>query len=115
MDAETRQALDASIEHWRKNTEAKTPDDASTSAKDCALCNRFCSTAKEAVHHRCKGCPVFDTTQQILCDDTPYGAANRALGAWERAVDWGDESAGYASSFRVAAEAEHDFLESLRD
>lgn len=102
MDKRTADALELSIAHWERNVAAETPDDASVSAKCCALCITFRPT--------CAGCPVKDETGQTDCEDSPYEQA------FERFILWmdHDRSAHHLLAWRAAAQCELDFLKGLR-
>ena len=102
MDAETLAALRASIQHWRENVEAETPENASIDAYDCALCKKFASGFTDA----CLGCPVFERTGTELCGGTPYKEAFHAWCDWEIGI-------ATREKWRSAAQAELDFLISL--
>ncbi len=102
MDKMTRDALEASIKHWQQNVDAETPDVASCLSEDCALCQAF-------PYEFCDGCPVSEKTGMAECGQTPY---LNALLAW---IDWKlINSADNLHAFRAAAQAELDFLTSLR-
>ena len=98
--------LENSILHWADNVAAEMPDGASVSAGDCALC---------AVHYdywgdSCGRCPVALHTGKNGCRDTPYVDACDAYEAWL-------EDPFYLvakAAFHDAAQAELDFLKSLR-
>ena len=102
MDAKTRKALEASIKHWQENVAAETPMGASTSSDACALCKSF-------FDNYCEGCPVFDKTGKGECGDTPYKTAHDTLRYWQ--IENTERS---KSAWRKAAQAELDFLISLR-
>ncbi len=72
MNAETLEALKASIRKWRENAAVDDLADANTGAKGCPLCRVF-------YHNDCAGCPVMEETGEECCDDTPYIAADAAL------------------------------------
>lgn len=63
MDERTKQALEASIAHWKRNVEATSPWRASVLAADCELCNTFvfgedsCCNCPVAIKHRKLDCP----------------------------------------------------------
>lgn len=100
MDPMTREALEASIKHWEENVAAKTVHDVLIGARACALCVRFLSQG-------CIGCPVFKTTGQVACRETPYDAAHQAFERWRI------RRPAAELKFRQAAQAELDFLRSL--
>jgi hypothetical protein len=102
MDARTLTALKASIKHWEENVAAETPDEASTRAIDCALCNEFDWDA-------CVGCPVMERAGVRLCRRTPYPRAFDAHAVWQ----WNPNSESHKLVWRKAAQAELDFLKSL--
>jgi hypothetical protein len=94
--------LEKSIEHWEKNTTANTPDKASTSSKDCALCTAW-------DQFDCLGCPVRDKTEISTCYKTPYREAFDSLVSWT-----GDPSNSVLkAAFRRAAKKELNFLKGL--
>ena len=82
MNPETLQALKASIRHWRANARAECWDDVSIGPGACALCGMYNAGGDKGP---CAGCPVAERTGQPHCIGTPYSAAYRALGEWERA------------------------------
>ncbi len=109
-DQTKSEALEASIKHWRENVKAETPDDVLTGCENCALCAEFYSLD-------CKGCPVYLRTGGIVCRGSPYDAAYVALrGEWIH-VNPDDKPAWLAArdKFRKAAQADVDFLISLRE
>ena len=101
MTREALEALEASIKHWEENVAAKTVHDVLIGARSCALCVRFISQG-------CIGCPVFKTTGEVACRETPYDAAHGALERWRIR-----QTAQAERKFRQAAQAELDFLRSL--
>lgn len=103
MDELTLKALKDSIAHWKENCEAIDPDDVSTSAKDCALCEMFNPNVLE---FSCGRCPVALRTGLDTCSGSPYDAAYDANRLW----DQGDIDADDA---RAAFRAEYEFLVSL--
>ena len=103
MDAQTLEALKASIRHWRDNVAAEKSDNVRIEAEACALCDRFFRWDS------CTGCPVSRKTGISRCRQTPYGAASNALEFWD---DHPDDTAA-RNAWRAAAQAELDFLISL--
>lgn len=102
--AETAAALEESIEHWfRLSTGKARPGERCTSG-DCALCRLF-------LKNNCEGCPVMEATGEPYCVGTPYGRAATAM-AYGVLAFVGD--ARLTPKFLEAAEAELDFLRSLR-
>lgn len=108
MDKRTADALEASIEHWRKNVAAETPDDVSIKGDDCALCQTFFLNA--GANDYCVGCPVRTRAGRVFCDNTPYVSAGYACDEWLESDTDEDRDA-----WRLAAQAELDFLISLRE
>lgn len=98
------EALEKSIQHWKKNVEAEDPHDVSVSAGDCALCRIF-------LRENCNGCPVKKRTGQNQCRATPY---ERAHWAWETWLNYPNDGEAKAA-WREAAQIELNFLESLRE
>ena len=101
MDKETAEALEESIAHWQTNVAAERPTQASTGAGKCALCMKFMRTT-------CGPCPVATRTGRQRCQGTPYMRAEEALLDWELGE-------GTREQWREAAQAELDFLISLRE
>lgn len=99
MDAQTLEALKASIAKWERNAEAKTPAEYLTSYRDCPLCELF-------IRSDCDGCPVFERARARECLGTPY---RNAASAW---FDW---SSGKKEADRAHAAARDEvaFLKSL--
>lgn len=96
------EALELSILHWQENVAAETPDGASTNASKCALCREFAGDG-------CRNCPVMARTGRDGCFGTPYYEAYDALRNWRDGINARREQ------WRIAAQAELDFLISLRD
>ena len=105
MDKRTSDALEGSIKHWEENVAADTPYDASTYADSCALCGAF-----QGYDFDCEGCPVSARANIGMCSETPYVDADAALKFWKLSPN---ESCKQA--WRTAAQAELDFLISLRE
>jgi hypothetical protein len=121
MDAETRVALEASIKHWENNVAAETCDQASTSGEDCALCLKFnwrCNPeidrSDNTDENACLNCPVRQPTGEPLCYNTPYYTADEAIYFWSIHIGFDDSADNeFRAAFRIAAQAELDFLRSL--
>ena len=99
--------LEKSIEKWKRNAVAKTPNDAHIYEDTCALCHE---------HQDCQGCPVAEKTGEDYCSSSPWEKA------WVEFKDWEylffrlgpSRSANNAKRrFRRAALKEVAFLESL--
>lgn len=105
MDDETRAALEASIRHWEENLAAETPDGVSIGPDNCALCDMFLYDDVS-----CGKCPVAQRTGFGGCNYSPYENAEDALEDWDEYPN--DEE--YRATWRKAAQAELDFLKSLR-
>lgn len=73
MDAKTLEALNGSIEKWRKIVDGTGVD---LAANNCPLCSLFNSSTaqglKQDLELACLGCPVFDNTGRRFCMGTPY-------------------------------------------
>ncbi len=99
MDDRTRAALEESIKHWEENAAAETPEGVSTGAENCPLCYLFFDA-------NCQGCPVRRKTGEAACTGSPYNEAYFALHDWAKDGKSRD-------IYRMAAQAEVDFLRSL--
>lgn len=96
-------ALGLSIAHWERNAAAQTLADIKLGTDHCALCRAY-------YNHDCQGCPVNTRTGQMYCVGSPYNAAQMAAELLEdnpTPETWED--------YRRAAEAEVEFLKSLRE
>lgn len=104
------EALEDSILHWQENAKAETPGEALTGAENCALCSIY-------YDEDCKGCPVSERTTSKMCRSTPYGDALNALTGWEytNPRSCGNTWRAARDAFHKAAQAEVDFLISLRE
>jgi hypothetical protein len=72
----TRAALVQSIEKWKRNAEAETPEEYLTGWRDCPLCHLY-------YEYNCYGCPISKHVNNRGCDDTPYEAAQHLAEYWE--------------------------------
>ena len=108
MDKKAAVALESSIKHWGKNVAAETPDGVHYGSDSCALCKMF---RPYLCWHECKGCPVSIRSGVMYCDKTPYSRANRMY------VEWVNDPSNIflRDQWREAAQAELDFLKSLRE
>jgi len=106
MNAQTLEALKASIAKWERNAEAKTPDDYKTGQDDCPLCKLFIAVSDLDM---CVGCPVAEKTGEDGCSGTPY------LRAWQARSKWSFEpkSTKHRAASHAAARDEVAFLKSL--
>lgn len=77
METRTRVALLESIEKWRKNTKAKTPEDYLILSEDCPLCHLFIIP-----NGTCDRCPIDTATKRNRCETTPWTWAYRSLNRW---------------------------------
>jgi hypothetical protein len=113
MKETTREALEASIVHWKAVAQAPDPRLVYIGCSSCALCMLF----KRDDGNDCYDCPVMARTGLVWCKKTPYGAAMDALRAWQTALAMGNRGLRRddGTAFRAAARAEIEFLESLRD
>lgn len=108
MDKLTSDALEASIKHWEENVAAKAPEDAKIFSDSCALCAIYNNIA---IDKGCIGCPVEAVTRRPECGGSPWGRAFRAKIVWYHS----QRSEAAKSDWRIAAQAELDFLISLRE
>jgi hypothetical protein len=104
MNETTRQALEASIAHWRTAAEVKAPGEAPFGCANCALCRLFRPVD-------CDGCPVAARSGRLTCAGTPYGEAIIEHHRWI----FDPEDALAEAAYRAAARREIEFLESLRE
>jgi len=110
-DQTKSEALEASILHWQENVKAETPDDVQVGADECALCELYYYDAD------CEGCPVADKGDPG-CVGSPYMVARDALYIWASCLTDPDDKTAWLAArdeFRKAAQAEVDFLISLRE
>ena len=93
--------LHQSIEIWQRRAVDGTAND----DYSCPLCDLFNHYRNVKVAHAdtCKGCPVFEHTGKVLCDETPYYA-------WEAYTDIAEPDPDVLKSL---ARAELQFLQSL--
>ena len=98
------EALEASIKHWEENLAAELPIRVKIYSPDCALCTLY-------LGDNCEGCPVFERTGKKECADTPWSEAAKALQRW---CIYKSMSGHPRAEFRKAAQAEVNFLKSLR-
>lgn len=114
MDDATRAALEASIEHWKRNAAAEEPGDVELGPDDCALCQAF--------PEDCDSCPVKLKTGQPNCVGSPYGEVAEAWLKWDNGLMVRITDAEKYSfiiqnakeKFQESAQKEVEFLESLR-
>lgn len=109
MDEVAAQKLEESIKHWEENVAAESPKKASVHAGDCALCEKYCPVDVLCTDE-CEGCPVFKSTGRRQCCGTPYYKARDAHAYW----DLSPRSRAARDRWRIFAQAELDFLKSLR-
>ncbi len=104
MDRQTAEALEGSIEKWRKIAVREARD---SGKFNCPLCSIFLSASDQRL---CYGCPVHEFTGEGACRGTPYRnydkhQANKHCGS-------GENLCGTCTRL---AKAEVNFLESLRE
>jgi hypothetical protein len=107
MDQITRDALESSIKHWQENVAVTSFGQATIGPHDCALCNLFNVYEDKLEERNCIGCPVRKATGQRYCCGSPFEKVCSAHRAFQ-----GDDA--NLQEFRDAAQAELDFLISLR-
>lgn len=101
--AKVQEALEKSIEKWRKLASVGSCDE-NISSTTCPLCHLFLYefNKNRSVQDDCIGCPVQQRVQALGCNNSPWKAV---LGA---------KLYGTTEEFRAAAADELAFLESLR-
>lgn len=104
------EALEASILHWQENVKAAATENVKMGADRCALCAMF-------LEHDCKGCPVMQRTGYPGCLRSPYRAVWAAYLMWKytKLSSCANIWLAARDEFRKAAQAEVDFLISLRE
>lgn len=123
MNHETRQAMEASIQHWERmrgmSLEELRQERETPFGPYCALCQRFCRSEPDCIIDR-ELCPValWKMQQGIYppygCHDTPWVNASRV---WSQ-LCWREPMGADAellAAWREAASREIAFLESLRE
>ena len=102
-------SLGLSIAHWERNAAATTFGDIKMGIDHCALCQDYHDDS-------CEGCPVRERTGQVYCGNSPYIEAVRAHERLEELIRANDPEVQRAwEKWRAAAEAEVEFLKSLRE
>lgn len=104
MDAIALKALRESIAHWERNVAAETPEDVRLGAENCACC----AAVYDNIESDCIGCPIHEKTGKSYCVGTPYEKADVAFFSWLH-----KNTDATRDAWRVAAQAELDFLRSL--
>ena len=100
MDAETRTAMNGSIEIWERRAKG---EDISVGYRNCPLCMIFHGIPRRERGENvigCDGCPVAERTGMRYCDKTPY-------------VDFVDIPETETKARMAAAKREVEFLKSL--
>ena len=103
MDAETAEALEKSIAHWRENEVVTSKKDADINSSTCALCHMFLDREDDNMTDGCAGCPVSSHTGRFKCQGSPWELVYDTLFYYSLA------------NFQKAAKKEREFLESLRE
>ena len=101
MNKKTLNALDGSIEQWRKIIEEGGEDGGDS---NCPLCGLF------FINTYCEGCPVAKASDNYGCMDTPYEAWSKHLDTYHD----GGEDKVQCPECETLARAELKFLEGLR-
>ena len=105
-------SLGLSIAHWERNAAAQTLGDIKMGTDHCALCRDY-------YENDCVGCPVKQRNGRMYCRNSPYSKAVRAAERLEELISVGDrpqeEIQRAWEKWRAAAEAEVNFLKSLRE
>lgn len=115
MDKKTKKALEASIRHWEENYNAEVPSQVSLGTRACALCGLFAKRVKLRGLQCSDKCPVKAVSGKDACKNTPYDKATDTLFDWYRRYRDYQPIAGSYDRWREAAQAEVDFLKSLRE
>ena len=102
----TQEALKESIEVWKLKLVEDHPKWISLRTDVCPLCELY-------YYIGCKGCPIFKSTGQIYCRNTPHGGAYQTLKLWiyDKLNDY-DETES-RTAFRRAARKMIEFMQSL--
>lgn len=106
MDAKTAEALEGSIKKWEAIVEGTGADQG---PHNCPLCQMFFNNVD------CEGCPVREATGKPVCNDTPYTLFSKPRkhdATCEYNVHCQPCTCAYGKEH---AQAEVDFLKSLRD
>lgn len=72
MLEKTLEALKDSIAKWKKNCEVKSLDNVLLGSSTCPLCNLFNPSGDLYYEDKCVGCPVYENTGTMYCNNTPY-------------------------------------------
>lgn len=102
MTYQINKALENSIRHWARVVAS--PLTERIGPESCALCKRY-------YENYCEGCPVSKRTLKIYCSDSPFVAFAEE---WEAASEAKSVSARRLKRLKKLAQAELDFLKSLR-
>lgn len=121
MNTKTKKALDDSIVKWRKNlsfAEDGEYHSIRVDAESCALCNLFLMNEMgryiQDYSKKCRGCPVYEKTGIIGCEDTPYDDVLDILNEIDDEIEsFGEVRKEYVSNLELAIDLEIKFLESL--
>jgi len=98
-------ALELSIEKWKANALTRMKHTAKIFAETCPLCHLFWKEDEDMPEEQyCEGCPVKKRTGFYGCQGTPWVAVRDAY--YDNCVS--------VQEFRELAQAEVNFLESLR-
>lgn len=114
MEPKVRAALEASIKHWEENLAAEEPYLVELGPAACALCQlfrkRIWRDTISCEDDNLGRCPVYKKTGEKGCEGSPYDGAVEAFGSWEFL-----ETPFRRKMWQEAAQAELDFLKSLRE
>ena len=100
-------ALENSIAHWTQVLAAEDPSEIKLGVSACALCSLF-------LKRNCLGCPVMGRTRESLCRNTPLQAATDASYPWSIHTYGTPEWYAARDEWREKAQAQLNFLISLR-
>lgn len=107
----SNEALEASIESWKRKRDEEDPNKIQVSTDACPLC---------ALHYdsrvnSCSGCPVSARTGKNFCRNTPWEVAALRLNTWQLATRKSDGTVQASrDAWQKAAQVEIEFLEGLR-
>ena len=116
MDDNTKLALEASINKWKRNLLAASPEEVRIHTDSCALCDIYYEMTPFS---KCSGCPVAAKSGEAGCLGE-WRATTRSLtvslltGAVFR-ESMESRILSTKNAFMVAAQKEIEFLESLRE
>jgi hypothetical protein len=89
MNEDQREALQASIEHWRENVERHAKgEEMEIGSEYCACCEYSAGESKSSAIAFCDACPIAQYTGEDDCYKTPYYAVIRGKASPTEMLDW---------------------------